>query len=90
MKKGNTLLIIVKVMPEVISRDVLDSFPNCIQSVPNGAVVVVHGLLGAALHSLCSQECLDDREIYILGVGFSLFNELDLFKGLLQNGFQPF
>ena len=44
----------------------------------------------AALHSLCSQECLDDREIYILGVGFSLFNKLDLLKGLLQNGFQPF
>ena len=33
---------------------------------------------------------MDNREIYILGVGISLFNELDLFKGLLQDGFQPF
>ena len=84
-----SLLVIVQVMPEIIGRDVLDSFPDGIQRIPDGAIIVVHRLFGATLHTLCGQECLDDGEIYILGVGFSLFNELDLLKGLLQNGFQP-
>ena len=77
-------------MPKIISGDVLNPFPDFIQCMSDGAIVVVHRLFRTALYALCREKCMDNGEIHILGVGFSLFNELDLFKGLLQNGFQPF